>query len=357
MPRWMLAVLALICALPAHAQQAQVAADIGRRVAELYAAPALSAFSGATRRLDEAMRTLCDAPAPPALEEARAAFAGSVRAWGPVSILRFGPLVEENRFEHIFFWPDVRGVTLRQVQGVLGKKDESAAMPEGLAEKSVALQGLPAMEFVLFGSGAESLAEGDGAFRCRYGAAIAANLAERAAAVERAWRPGAPFHAALTRPAADNALYRTPGEVAGEVVKALSTALQFVRDTELLPALGDSAQEAQGRRAPLWRSNLTFALAGAQVEGVAGLLRAADFAGSLDAARRPLVDSVLFDLDHASQALRAVEAPAEAAFAKEGERARIAYAAVALDGARHSIGEQLSAAIGLTMGFNALDGD
>src|SRR3546814_4200550 len=65
--------------------------------------------------------------------------------------LRFGPLVAANRYERIYFWPDPRGITLRQVQGLLGQADGSMPDAAGLATQSVALQGLPALEYVLYG--------------------------------------------------------------------------------------------------------------------------------------------------------------------------------------------------------------
>ncbi|WP_084032794.1 imelysin family protein [Chelativorans sp. J32] len=358
--RLLASVLAAVClpTLTAIAQDgARIPSDIGTRVTQDYANPHLSAFSEATGALQEKTEALCSAPGEGALDNARAAFAETVRTWGPVSVLRFGPLTQENRFEHIFFWPDTRGVTLRQVQGVLAGEDEQAAKPAGLKEKSVAVQGLPALEFVLFGSGSETLVSGSGDFRCRYGTAIAANLSQLANDTAAAWAPGTPFSTALTQPSAGSALYRSSGEVAVEIVKALGTSLQFARDAELLPALGDSREKANGRRAPFWRSDLTFDFVGAQVEGMIELLNATGFGEELDDNGRGILDSVLFDLEHARDALAGVDAPAETAFGTEEDRNRIAYAAVALQGANRTLGEQLSAAIGLTMGFNALDGD
>src|SRR5690606_21904210 len=116
----------------------------------------------------------------------------------------------------------------------------------------------------------------------------------------------------------------------GEVIKALGTALQFARDAELLPALGDSAAKANGRRAPFWRSDLTFALVGAQIDGMMRLVQAAGFAGHLDEEDRSAIDSVSFELEHALGALDEVQAPAETAFADEQDRGRITYAALAL---------------------------
>ncbi|WP_269467881.1 imelysin family protein [Devosia ureilytica] len=47
-----------------------------------------------------------------ALKQAQAEFGEMVESWGRLSVLRFGPLISDNRFETIFFWPDLRGVTL-----------------------------------------------------------------------------------------------------------------------------------------------------------------------------------------------------------------------------------------------------
>lgn len=350
---------ALAFSLPANAQEAEqlVPPDIGVRVAEGYATPRTAAFHRATEHLEGTLQALCESPGAEALARARDAFGDTVRTWGPVSILRFGPLVSENRFEHLFFWPDPRGITLRQVQGLLAEKEENATTADGLKAKSVALQGLPALEYVLFGSGSEALAEGGAGFRCDYAAAIAANAAARAGALAEAWAPGADFHEQFTEPQAEHALYRTPEEVAGEIINALGTGLQFVRNAELLPPLGESVERANGKRAPLWRSDLTFVLVEAQIGGMKDLVETANFKSRIGPPRGAMVDSVLFDLIHALEAIQAVEASAGTAFADPQDRGRITYAGVALEGANHTIGEQLAAAIGLRMGFNALDGD
>src|SRR5690606_13150351 len=94
--------------------------------------------------------------------------------------------------------------------------------------------------------------------------------------IVQGWSAG-PFHAAFTRPSADRSLYRTDTEVAGEIVKAIGTALQFTRNAELTPALGETADEARGKRAPLWRSDLTFTLLGERLGGLRELLAATGF--------------------------------------------------------------------------------
>ena len=88
----------------------------------------------------------------------------------------------------MLFWPDRKGIGLKQVQAALADKDATAADPATLAGKSVAMQGLGALEFVLFGTGAETLAATGDAYRCAYGAAIAGNLETIAAELDDAWQ-------------------------------------------------------------------------------------------------------------------------------------------------------------------------
>ena len=79
------------------------------------------------------------------------------------------------------FWPDRKGIALRQVQAILAKQDATATDPATLKTKSVAVQGLGALEYVLFGTGAEALALPEGDFRCDYGNAITSAVSDVAA--------------------------------------------------------------------------------------------------------------------------------------------------------------------------------
>src|SRR6185312_7981565 len=104
-----------------------------------------------------------------------------------------------------FFWPDPKGLGLKQIQDILAKRDASVTEPDQLAGKSVALQGLPALEYLLYGDGSESLTEGNrvvdgqeplpqldsaGDFRCSFALSIATNLERIARSVVEGWREG-----------------------------------------------------------------------------------------------------------------------------------------------------------------------
>lgn len=335
--------------LPASAQ------GVGRQVIDGFVAPSTAAFTRSTAELAASVGALCDRPSDEALSASRTAFAAALDDWGRVSVLRFGPLTEDGRFEKLFFWPDARGIGLKQVQGLLAAKDPGE-ISAGMAGKSAALQGFPALEFTLHGTGSESLATGD-PWRCSVASAIASNIAAIAATVAGEWDAGSPFAASFSTTVEGREPYRAEAEVQGEIVKALATALQFIRSAELAPPLGEAPEKANGKRAPMWRSRLTAPLIVAQIDGVRLLLAAAGYEQSLPEDSRYVASSIRFELDNAIRTLGQVEGPVEQAFGTEPDRGRFVFAELALHHASELVTRDLAAALGLTMGFNALDGD
>jgi len=345
----LVALLLIISISPASAE------TVGRRVLDRFVAPTIERFAGSTALLAEGVAALCAKPEDATLAASRAYFANALTDWGRVAVLRFGPLAAEGRFERLFFWPDARGIGLKQVQALLAKTDE-ATISSGIAGKSAALQGFPALEYTLYGAGAETLATGD-SWRCTVAAAIASNIASIAAEVEANWSLETPFATSFASPSADREPYRSEAEVQGEIVKALATALQYVRAAEISPPLGEELAKANGKRAPMWRSGNTVALVLAQVDAVRQLLTAAAYEKSLPDDSRYIAASIRFELDNAIRTLGLVKGPAEQAFGTEPDRGRFAFAELALHHAGELVNRDLAAALGLTMGFNALDGD
>ncbi|TIU85567.1 MAG: peptidase M75, Imelysin, partial [Mesorhizobium sp.] len=157
----------LAAALPASA--AVKASDVIERAIDGFVRPAYASLDEHAAGLAKAMHQLCEAPSEINLEAARSAFSGTVEAWSVAEIIAFGPIKENNRLERMLYWPDRKSIGLRQVQATLASKDPSATDPVQLAQKSVAMQGLGALEYVLYGDGAETLAGKDESYRCAYG--------------------------------------------------------------------------------------------------------------------------------------------------------------------------------------------
>ena len=201
--------------------------------------PGYAALADAAGALQGKVETLCQQPSTATLKEAKAAFASTVAAWSKVEIIRFGPVIQDHRFERLFFWPDPKGLGLRQIQEALTKHDATVTDPDQLAGKSVALQGLPALEYLLYGEDGD-LPKEDRAFRCSFGLAVATNVDRIAKQVVEGWGEGSAFEKAFLNPAADNSYYHAPKEVTLDLFKTFSTGIELVRDQKLGKPLGAS---------------------------------------------------------------------------------------------------------------------
>lgn len=332
--------------------------------------PGYSALAQATGALSGKVAALCGAPSPDALQGARDAFAAAVDAWSKVEIFRFGPVVQDHRYERLFYWPDPKGIGLRQVQDALAKEDSAITLPDELAAKSVALQGLPALEYLLYGDGADSLAKGrhivdgtaplpgdEGAFRCQFASAVATNIDRIARNVVEGWREGSAYEKAFLGPAPDSPLYHSPKEVTLELFKAFASGIELVRDQKLGKPLGASVDEAKPKLAAFWRSNLTFANAAGNLEGVRLLFAKGGFAQVVAADSPGVEDSILFDLGHAIEVLGSIGKPFAEAGSDEGLRAKLEAVRVGLKSAGQTAGDIIARSADLSFGFNALDGD
>ncbi len=329
--------LGLLLASPALAQDASIIpADIGARVADAYAEPVLDQFAESTADLGAGLEALCAAPSVEALEASRDAFADTIEAWGWASVLRFGPLVADNRFESIFFWPDTRGVTLKQTQAALASADPSVTDASTLSGKSVALQNLLTLDYLLSGEGADALATPDAAHRCGFAAAVATVLGDHAKALSEAWNAATPFGSSFRQPA-EGGYFQAPVEVMAELAKATLTTVEYIRSAELGPARGDSIEDARGRRAPLWRSDLTFRLVSAQLSGLGAMLDATGLSDVLEGAYASPFNNLRSDLGLAASTLGDIAAPVETAFADPTARKRLDYADLLLGYAHDTV--------------------
>ena len=340
--------------------QATLPADLGERLARDYARPAVGKMADAAAALDGALGGWCAKPDAAGAARVGEAFTQLALAWSGVEILRFGPLVQANRFERLAFWPDTRGVMPRQVQQLIAAKDEALLAPGALAGRSVAVQGLPALEYVLYGDpsllkqSTQSTAP-TFAYACGYARAVAANVATISRDVAQAWSAQGDFGRQFAKPQPGNDLYRNPQEVAAEAMKALSTGLQFAHDVKILPVLGESPEAARPKRAAFWRSDLSTRLVAANLDGLKAFYQAGAY--PLPAGDEWVDSSVRGELQAAAQALHAVPSPLDAALQAEEGRRLLLLASLTLKNAKDIVDQNLAPALGVTIGFNALDGD
>lgn len=349
-------------AAPAYAEADHVA--IAREALDQYIRPGYAELAESAAALNQSVGALCKEPSAAALKDARRAFAVTVEAWSRVEPIRFGPVAEEHRYERIFYWPDPKGLGVRQLREALTTGDQSVTDSATLAGKSVALQGLPALEYLLYGDDADALAKsggeatrGEAAFRCRFAASIAANVAAMTKAIEQGWQDGAPFTKAYLEPGPDNPAYHTPKEVTLELFKTFNAGIEMVRDQKMAKALGAKPEEARPQLAAFWRTGLSFSNMADNLAGARELFAKGGFARVVHDDSAGVEDSILFDLDHAIEVLRGMDKPIAEVVRSEELRAKLEALRVSLKSAATTAGDAIARGAGLTFGFNAMDGD
>lgn len=336
---------------------AQLPTDLGQRLAEGYARPAFTKLAEQATQLEQALTTWCRSEGQADSMPVRQAFASTVQAWAGVEFLRFGPLVQGNRYEKMAFWPDTRSVMQRQLRALLAAEDPAVVAPGALASRSVATQGLPALEYVLYDKpGLLKSPSGKGStYACSYAVAVAANVAAVSGELKQAWSAQGEYGKHFTAPSPNNDLYRSQQEVAAEAIKALSTGLQFARDVKLLPVLGDAMPAARASRAAFWRSEMTIPTLIAGVKGMRAFYDAGGY-------RYPDGDewigsSLTGELDRAAGALEQEDQPLKQALSTEAGWQRLTLTGLILKNAKDIVDQNFAPAMGVTIGFNALDGD
>ena len=355
--RLLLALLMAMMAGPAMAQLTTTPSEVMRGAVNNFIRPAMADFDAKAAVLNTAVEALCAAPSESSLTAADTAFGAAAEAFGRIEAIRVGPIMEQNRAERLLFWPDRKGIALKQVQAILASADESATDVTSLKAKSVAVQGLTALEYVLYGTGFEALSGPDGAFRCRFGQAIARNIADIADELVAGWdaEDGIALH--LMKPRAAFTDYRTPIEAQEELVGILSHGIEAVRDTRLNPWIAKEDSAAKPKLALFWRSGLTVPMIRANVDGLASLFALSGIAGGVANDKADLPVAIAAEFTKADAALDLVTDPVESAVADPTQTQALADVVTATQQLGVLIGEQLSAALGLSVGFSSLDGD
>ena len=353
---------ALSLGAPTLSTPARAEADhavLARDALQNYIRPGYEALADHAAALADSTKALCAEPSDAAVKAARETFAQTVEAWSEIEPVRFGPVLQDHRYERLFYWPDPKGLGARQIRDALTNHDDGVKDAATLATKSVALQGLPALEYLLYGEGAADLAKAgrDGAFRCAFANGVASNVASISKQIAEGWGESAPFVKAYLDPGPDNPTYHAPKEVTLDLFKTFSVGIEAVRDQKLAKMLGAKAEEAKPGLAPFGRSGLTFKSIADNLFGVRDLFLKGGFAQVVHQESAGVEGSVAFDLDHAIEVLRGIDAPVAEALRNEDDRAKLEALRVSLKSAVQTASDMISKSAGLSFGFNALDGD
>lgn len=290
------------------------------------------------------------------LDAVKQGFNETSDAWAAAQQFRIGALAQEQRTERFAYWPERRNVVEKQYLALLAGKGKDGLAAAQFANASVAIQGLPALERILYGEdkGQDLLKGASAARRQVIVVAIAHNLQSIATDARAAWQD------LLKDPAkAASSFAASPAEGTAQSYTNLLTITQIVAEQKIgAPLGGADAASAKPKAAEQWRSgrsmrnivvNLQTAKNSVLAPGGYGDLLAADQAA--------LKADVAKAFDDAIAAANTVGDDFTTDITHQDHRKPVTALLVKINHLRDLLRQQMPPALGVTLGFNELDGD
>lgn len=357
MRRLLFAALAVLTVQPAFATDYEPKLD---NLIEAYIKPATGTFAETAAKLPDAVRGVCANADEASVKGFETAFSETVRDFSHVHFLRFGPLLDNDRLSRLAFLPDPRGITQRQIRKLLAAEDEGALSAATLKDKSVAVQGLTALELLAFDKNSTvRLGQADDGkeFSCGYALAISENLAAMAGDIAAGWQDPDGYSAVLLSAEGGNERFHTSKEALESVFNALVTGLIIARDQDVLPALGTGKDKAKATRFPFSRSGNSVVYLSGELLGVHDAITSLDLKDLTPDDFTWIYDTLDFEFGNAVNLLETLESPLRQSFEEGDAYDKVAVLAITLKSLRDTIALELAGSLELAGGFNALDGD
>ncbi|MDF3414981.1 imelysin family protein [Sulfitobacter sp. M57] len=259
-------------------------------------------------------------------------------AWVSVSHIQFGPVEQRSSAPALSYWPDPKDRTGKAIARLIAEGAAPLADPDEFKEVSIAAQGFPALERLL----TEDQPDPDAA--CVLRRAIATFIAKTADDLNKDWQSG--FGADFAK--SETQAYQTPEETRRALYTALSTSLAFLHDQRLGRPLGSFDKprptRAEARRSERSQRHIILSLSALD-----------------DLTRTAFADVTTPQLQSAfNEAIARAEAlndPALAGVADPAKRFKVEVLQRAVRDVQEAVAKQIAGALGITAGFNALDGD
>lgn len=351
--------LAVVASSAAEAAERKSHAQMVIDFIDTYLVPRLAALGEATGQLSSGLAAYCADPAGKDVKPIEDSFAATVKAWGALDFIRFGPIMNEHRLERFYFWPDPRGTTARQLTLLLAKRDPAVLTPESFAKQSVAVQGLSALEILIYDQNTKLGGTDEaGRYRCQFAMASAAGLDRISHEVLDGWKGPDGFRAKMLSPGSDNALYKDASETARDVVKAFVTGIELALNRFITPELTAAKLTPPKRvRVPFERSGLSTAFLTSGIQSLHALLDVTAMVAYVPpdmAWMNAFFPNAFKGLD---VGIASYEKTRSAEPGSEERMAVIHKLRFDLSGLRQIVVKELAPAADLTLGFNELDGD
>lgn len=294
--------------------------------------------------LAKTTRSYCESPSDKGRASVVDGWRAAYAAWQAVRYVDFGPIEQNSRSWQLQFWPDAKNLIARKADYWLGK--DSPVTPEQVESDSVALQGFPAMEYLLFdeqpAKRGHALPE---AQACSLAIAITGHIQTTAQSLSDDWKAFAPH-------------YVENDQYTATTVKAALNGVEIIQDKRLAAPMGLRGNGSRnGYLADAWRSGESLSTIEASIRGLqtsflpgaVTLLKQND-QSKLAARLSRQFERTLKEFDTLPSAL------APSLKTDDGYR-QLQGLFIEVSQLDQIIGNNVAPALGITRGFNSSDGD
>lgn len=353
-------------------QKAQTWQTANQAIVDEHIVPRHQQLADASYALQQQAKSLCTEPSEAKLENVRRGFHQTMDGWMSIQHIRNGPVELLTRYHRYQLWPDKHNTGSKQLGKMLGEQDIDVLQTDHFARTSVAVQGLSALERLLFNSmkGPETFLatfsdNGQSSYRCQLVMAITNNLATMSSELVDEWaaKP-TPFHTLflssgqlLGERMTDKSLAEKP-EVSSTFLNHMTTQVQSVIDQKLKRPMADNTAKAKPRYAESWRSERSMRNIRLNLQAVESLYDTG-FASMLKSKSNGLeLDKQIklaFKASHA--AAKAIDQPLSDTLKDESQRPALEKLVATSRKLQSLLSTALPQAVEIPLGFNALDGD
>lgn len=309
--------------------------------------PRIEALAAAAATLRDSSAELCKRLSQPNLDAARSAWVKTYAAWRAVEALPSGPLLSRRTAWQIDVWP----TRTPKVEEAVRLASAESAIDDSVG---AAAQGLPALEYLLWGEDRAKAQLGRLHFRkrCQYTAALAADVAAETDGLLKDWRSYA----------AEPLDHEAGRQAFEEAVNLLASSFEALRDKKVA-RLGSSklAKKPTRQDFDAWRSHQTRAGLAATLGTLEEIFlapagKAPSFAARLEQAGKPILARHLTEEFAVARAALA-KLPDDSATALARNPAAAQELLDSIRRLQRLVELQVADAVGVTIGFKDSDGD
>jgi predicted lipoprotein len=315
-----------------------------------FAVPRFQAVAAAAHAQAGAWSAFCADRKHGDVEALKTQFNALADAWAKVEFVRIGPAAIALRVERFNWWLDRTDATGKALSAMLA--DPALSTPEKLAAGSVAGQGLPVIERLLYDKGAAAQLKAktktnDGDKRCAVGLAVAQGQAVIADAIVTDWTAPDGALAALMANTRFKVAFADAKEAASVMLTDLVAGLEGLKDLKVAMVFHDVKNAKAPRLSEAVRSGRT--IADVRLNLIAIREGLAPFMATASDADKAKLDKAF---DDAAKALDDFDRMSDKARVDDVVRTLAAFTTLS----QVAI-VTLPVATGLSLGFNNLDGD